>query len=276
MIRTFAEYLIKHPNFYIFALLFISAFVLYVITGKAINNSRMHVDQKRRFMANTRAIFFFIITAAIFILWANELYQFVISLAALLAACAIAGKELFLCYAGSFYKTFARPFSVGDRIQVGDIRGDVVDIGLLSTQLLEVGPKDYTQQLTGRTITIPNAIFLNTKIFNETDNISEARDFVLHVFKVPIKNNNKWKEHKDTLIQCSNESCSKYFEQSEEFFAKLAKKRHVGVPIVRPRINIKFESADVLMLMVRITVPVEKKGTLEQEIIQRYLEKTHS
>lgn len=276
MVKGLAEYLINHPNFYIFGLLFLSTVVLYFIIGKAIKNSRMHFDQKRRFMANTRAIFFLILTAAVFILWANELYQFVISLAAILAAFAIAGKELFLCYAGSFYKTFARPFSVGDRIQVGDIRGDVVDIGLLSTQLLEVGPKDYTQQLTGRTITIPNAVFLDTNVFNETDNISEGRDFVLHVFKIPIKNDDNWKKHKDVLIKCAHESCSKYFAQAEQFFTKLANKRHVGIPFIEPRVNVKFETADSLMLMVRVTVPVERKGTIEQEIINSYLEKTHT
>ena len=266
LLRDFLD----HTNWFIFILLFSTVILLYYLIGKAIKNSRMHHDQKRRFMANIRAIFFLIIVAAIFILWANELYQFVISLAAILAAFAIAGKELFLCYGGSFYKTFARPFSVGDRIQVGDIRGDVVDIGLLSTQLLEVGPKDYTQQLTGRTITLPNSIFLNTSVFNETDDVYEDRDFVLHIFTVPIKNDRNWNEKKTLLLESANQFCGQYIDQANQFFQALAKKRQVGVPLVEPRINIRFENPDLILFIVRVTVPVEQRGQLEQKIIKDF------
>lgn len=275
MIKELTKYLVEHPDIYIFLSLITTVAFFYFFIGRVITGSRMHHDQRRRFMVNLRMLFIFIIISAVFILWANELYQFVISLAALLAACAIAGKEVFLCYGGSFYKAFARPFSIGDRIQVGDIRGDVVDIGLMSTQLLEVGPKDYTHQLTGRTITIPNSLFLNSSVFNETDSVSEGRGFVLHVFKVPIKNDPFWEHKKKLLEESAHEACAKYIDQSIIFFEKMAKKRQVGVPLVRPRINIKFESADLIMLMVRVSIPTEKKGIIEQAILNSYLQKAN-
>lgn len=271
MIEDLVNFNYTNPDIYTFGLLFTGIIILYFLIGKAVKKSRMHHDQKRRFMANTRTVFFFIISAAVFILWADELYRLVISLAAILAAFAIAGKEVFLCYGGSFYKTFARPFSVGDRIQVGHIRGDVVDIGLLSTQLLEVGPKDYTQQLTGRTITIPNSMFLSHHVYNETDNVSEGRGFVLHIFQVPIKNDHHWEAHRDTLLQCANKACEQYIERARSFFTKLAAKRNVGIPLIEPRINIRFDEEERILLLVRISVPVEKRGMIEQEIIHNYL-----
>ena len=278
MFKEVLESLFRGHDVYIFIFLISCLIGLYFLIGRGVKNSRMANDQKRRTIANLRAIFILILLGTSFVLWADEFYQFIISIAALLAACAIAGKELFLCYGGSFYKTFARPFSVGDRITIGSIRGDVVDIGLMSTQLIEVGPKDYTQQLTGRTITIPNSQFLTTSIFNETDSVHDGkgRGYGLHVFIVPIVNARTWKKHKEFLLNSANEVCSEYFKQAKNFFIMMAKKRQVDIPYVEPRVNIRVESPEKILLIVRISVPIEMKGTLEQEILNSYLEKVYS
>jgi len=267
--------MLRHQNATIFLGIIVSLSLLYFIIRKSVKNSRMANDQKRRFIGNLRSFFIFIILSSVFTLWATELYQFIISIAALMAAFAIASKEFFLNFGGSFYRAFARPFSVGDRIEVDGIRGDVVDVGLMSTQLLEVGPKDYTQQFTGRTMTIPNAILLSTKIFNETDTATEEKDFVLHVFKVPIKNNFEWEKHKEVLLECAKDACLEYMEQASDFFKKFAQKKQVDSPTVEPRVNIKFDTANHLFLIVRICVPVKKRGSIEQEITNNYLRKTN-
>lgn len=265
----------ESQDLYIFGATIASLFLLYLLTGRAIRHSRMANDQKRRFIGNLRGLFIFILLSSILILWANQLYQFIISIAALMAGFAIAGKEVFLCFGGSFYKAFARPFSVGSRIQVDGIRGDVVDVGLMSTQILEVGPKDYTQQLTGRMITVPNSIFLTAEVFNETDSVAEHQDFVLHIIKVPIKIDSNWEKHRNTLLECANTACDKYVKPATLFFQHLSKKKHVDVPLINPRINIKFDGPEQVFLIVRVCVPVDKKGSIEQEIIRNYLNKIY-
>ena len=263
-------------DFYILMGLLLTIFFLYFVTAKFIKSSRMLNDQKRRMIANARALFTFLFFLSIFIIWATELYQFVISIAALLVAFVIASKEVLLCVGGSFYKTFAKPFSIGSRIQVDGIRGDVVDIGLLSTQILEVGPKDYTQQLTGRMITFPNSKFLTAEVYNESDSIAEQQDFVLHIIQVPIQLSSDWENQKDNLLECANKSCQEYVEPARQFFSKLAKKRQMDVPLIEPRINIKFSDPEKVLLMLRVCIPVQKRGLIEQEIVRNYLNKRYS
>jgi len=247
---------------------------IYFIIRKIISTARMSNDYKRQFTGYIRTVLFFIFFGSFFILWADELYEFIISIAAMLAALAIAGKEIFLCFGGSLYKAFARPFSIGDRIEIDGIRGDVVDIGLMSTQMMEVGPKDYTQQLTGRTITIPNSRFLTAEICNETDSAREGRDFVLHVFKVPIKHTAEWEQKKNKLLDCAKEACDKYHDQALTFYKYLSKERQIDMPFVEPRINVKFDTSEQIFLIVRVSIPIERRGTIEQEIITSYLTKT--
>lgn len=267
----------KYQEYIIYVAVGILLASIYILLSRTVKGSRMTNDSKRRTLNKLRSGFIFFILITFIVMYATELYQSILSLAALAAAFAIALKELFLCFAGSFYRTFARPFSIGDRIQIQDFRGDVVDVGLMGTQILEVGPKDYTHQYTGRMISIPNSLILTSNVYNETDHIlNEKENFALHVFKIPITNNKDWVKHKDDLLICAKETCDQYIADANHYFTKVSRKRQVDIPWVEPRINIKFINRETLDLIVRVTVPVSLKGTVEQEIIKNYLEKTHA
>jgi small-conductance mechanosensitive channel len=271
----YPELLINYKSVFVILASMIGISFIYFVLGQIIKNSRMANNQKRRTLSNLRTFLFITVSISMLVVYAQELYQIVLSLAAIGAGCAIAFKEVFLCIGGGFYRAFAHPFSVGDRIEINDIRGDVIDIGLMATQLLEVGPKDYTHQFTGRTVSIPNSLVLTQKVINESATAHEITDFVLHIFRVPIKNDNSWQIHHDQLLESANEVCEKYIKDATTFFEQVAKKRSVDVPWVEPRINIKFSSNAELDLMVRVTVPVKMKGRVEQSILNTYLTKTH-
>lgn len=57
-------------------------------------------------------------------------------------------------------------FGIGDRLQVDDCCGDVIDIQLLRTTLLEVNGWMGCDEPTGRVVLVPNNFIFRTKIFN--------------------------------------------------------------------------------------------------------------
>ena len=61
-----------------------------------------------------------------------------------------------------------RPFQIGDRILIGDTKGDVVDITLTHVHLSEIGGTIASEELSGRVILIPNSILFEQKIINYT------------------------------------------------------------------------------------------------------------
>ena len=61
-----------------------------------------------------------------------------------------------------------RPFEIGDRIMMGDTKGDVVDISLTHVYLTEVGGTIASEEPSGRIIMIPNSILFEQKIINYT------------------------------------------------------------------------------------------------------------
>jgi small-conductance mechanosensitive channel len=60
---------------------------------------------------------------------------------------------------GGFYK-------VGDRIQLGGIKGDVIDIGVLRTTIMQIGEWVDGDQYNGRIVRIANSIVFKEPVFN--------------------------------------------------------------------------------------------------------------
>ena len=70
-------------------------------------------------------------------------------------------------------------FSVGERITMGGVRGDVVSLGFIQTRILEMGQPPSVQtanpamwvrarQYTGRIVTVTNDKVFDTPIYNYT------------------------------------------------------------------------------------------------------------
>lgn len=65
------------------------------------------------------------------------------------------------------YIVFRRPYQVGDRIQINNHRGDVVEIGYLDT-IIEECSGDYlgNDRMSGRMIHFPNSLILTDRVIN--------------------------------------------------------------------------------------------------------------
>src|SRR5438552_12323791 len=70
-------------------------------------------------------------------------------------------------FLGWIYILVRHPYRVGDRIQIEDATGDVIDVSYLDTTLWEFGGKYLsTDHPSGRIIKFPNSKVLNTMVFN--------------------------------------------------------------------------------------------------------------
>ena len=70
-------------------------------------------------------------------------------------------------FIGWIYLLVRAPYRVGDRIKIGDLRGDVIDVSYLDTTLWEFGGEYLsTDHPSGRIIRIPNANVLSTPVVN--------------------------------------------------------------------------------------------------------------
>jgi small-conductance mechanosensitive channel len=62
-----------------------------------------------------------------------------------------------------------RPYAVGDRVKIEESKGDVIEVDFLVTTIWEVnGDLVSTHQPSGRVVTVPNSVVLNSQVVNYT------------------------------------------------------------------------------------------------------------
>ncbi len=68
---------------------------------------------------------------------------------------------------GWLYIMLKRPYQVGDRVKIGEAKGDVIEVDFLVTTLWEInGDLVSTNQPSGRIVTLPNSTVLSAEVFN--------------------------------------------------------------------------------------------------------------
>ncbi len=236
--------------------------------GRLIRRTKWASEElKLRWRSQTRLMLFVLVCFGFLLIWGKELRTLALSLVAVAAALVIATKELISCFTGSVLRFGARSFSVGDRVEIGGLRGDVIDTGLLATKLLETGP---AHDRTGRLVVVPNSQLLTERVINETF----TNDYVLHVFPVPLAEGADWQRAERALLDAAREATARYSATTRTSLARLDERHHLEEPTSsrgEPMILLRVAEHGQVELIARVPTPARDKGSVEQEIVRQYL-----
>jgi small-conductance mechanosensitive channel len=106
------------------------------------------------------------------------------------AGLVISLKEPVANMAGWIYLLWRRPFILGDRIQIGEHSGDVIDRRLFQFTILEIGNWIDADQSTGRIIHVPNGRLFQEPLANYT----RGFPYVWNEISVSITFESDWRE----------------------------------------------------------------------------------
>ncbi|MCP4441838.1 MAG: mechanosensitive ion channel [Aureispira sp.] len=129
--------------------------------------------------------------------WSNHFESFATFLGLLSAGLAIAFKDPIVNVAGWYYIIFQKPFKVGDRIQIGAEKGDVIDTNWFQFTIIEIGNWVNDEQSTGRIIHIPNSKVFSTPLANYNAGI----DHIWNEIDVLITFESDWKRGKQLFLE---------------------------------------------------------------------------
>jgi len=217
-----------------------------------------------RWTSQVRAFSYTILAFGLFTIWAAELQALAVSFVVLAMAVVWATKETFACMQGAVYRLSSNAFQVGDRINVGGIRGDVIDPGLLSTTVLEVGKG---HQRTGRTISIPNSLFMTEPVLNE----SLTGEFMLHLLTIPVDRDADLAAIEERALRAANDACADFIDDVRRPIALRYRRHGLNPPLVDPRITYQFVDTNTVNLILRIPVPTRLERTVEQRVLRAVL-----
>ncbi len=192
------------------SLLVVLVYRFFSITIRAV--IRHHIQENtKRYIAAKSVIYLLrlLLFGVLFNLWVGMGGELLAYFGLVSAGIALALKDPIANFAGWIFIMVGKPFSVGDRVQIADHMGDVIDIRTSQTSLLEVGNWVDSDQSSGRVIHIPNGWFLNKPLANYTQRF----DFIWNEITVTVTFESDWKRAKTILTAILNEN--RYIEEHE-------------------------------------------------------------
>ncbi len=195
-------------------------------------------------------------------------YLFVLGL--LLAAIAIALRDVFSNFAGWVIIMSGRGFRARDRVKIGSITGDVIDIGIMRTTLSEIGEWVSADQSTGRLVTIPNNMVLNNPVSNYTQGFS----FIWDELSVMVTFESDWSKAEQILLQAVMRDFEEKKDEILERIRMVRKKYLLRYNVVSPKVYITIADSGV-NLTVRYMVRTRKRRTLQDSFSREILQRIH-
>ncbi len=175
------------------------------------------------------------------------------------AGLAIALKDLVASVAGWLYLLWRRPFEVGDRIQIGEHAGDVIDIRLFRFTLIEIGNWVEADQSTGRVILIPNSQILMEAIAN----YSKGFRYIWNELPVLVTFESNWSKA-ETILQEIIDEHSAYLSESAMLSVRKAAQRSMIIySTLTPKVWTSVASSGVLLTIRYLCDPRKRRGTAE-------------
>jgi small-conductance mechanosensitive channel len=174
------------------ALIIVVLWLLRFVIVKVVNYETKNLDTRYWWAKITSYVVFFVGLILVGRIWIGGTESLITFLGLVSAGLAIALAGPVTDLAGWIYVLSRRPFVIGDRIQIGDYAGDVIDIRVIQFAVLEIGNWVEADQSTGRIVHIPYR-----KIFTEVlANYSEGFDYIWNEIPVMITFESNWEKAK--------------------------------------------------------------------------------
>lgn len=168
------------------------------------------------------------------ILFEDRLGRLSITLGVVGAGVAVALQDVLASIAGAFSIGFSKLYTVGDRVQIGDTKGDVIDIGLLRTTLMETGNWVSRDLYTGRIVRIPNSTVLKGSVFN----YSQGFRFIWDEIKVVFTITSDCQLAREMLLRVAKEAIGEYLVEAQNSWKEITENYRSANPSLEPNVTL--------------------------------------
>ena len=187
----------------------------------------------------------------------------------LTAGLAVALNEPLSNLVGWIFILWRKPFEFGDRIQIGEHAGDVVDIRMFQFSLLEICNWVVADQSTGRVIHIPNRRVFQEPLCNYTGEFP----FIWNEISVTVTFESNWRKAKSLLQAIADETVSDISTEAARAIKEINRRFMIDYTVLTPAVY-----TDVIQYGVRLTLrylcpPRRRRGTTQilwEEILDAF------
>jgi len=220
---------------------FITAIVGIFIINLVVHFSRRSLSQfipdadiRYRFRKVLTFLRYLVIALFLTIVFNDRLGQLTVVFGVVGAGVAFALQEVIASFAGWIAISSGQFYKPGDRVQLGGIIGDVIDISILRTTVMEIGAWVKADQYNGRIVRIANSFVFKEPVFNYSADFA----FVWDEITIPVKYGSDHRLARQILQQVADEVVGEYVPQAKSEWKHLVRKYLIEDARIEPLVTL--------------------------------------
>jgi small-conductance mechanosensitive channel len=207
------------------------------------------------------------VVSAVFVNW----YAAVVSLGLISLILGFALQTPISSFIGWIYILIRGPFRVGDRIEIGEARGDVIDVSYLDTTLWEIGGRHLSgDHPSGRIIKFPNSNVFDTPVINYSWPLFP---YIWNEIKFNIAYESDMEFVSSTMRRIAEEEVGESMMEKVMLFRNLLARTPVDHLNVneRPAVTFRVSENTWLEVIVRYLVDPKEAGQVKTRLTKKLL-----
>ncbi len=248
-----------------FILIFLGAIAWRWITNRYVTDVR----RRGQVMAARRLVLGLIVAIVVLINFSDQIGSAATVLGIAAAGIALALQNVILSIAGYFFLIGRFGIKVGDRVQIGGVTGDVIDIGLVKLSLMELGGTGTHREPTGRV-----AVFSNAIVFQPSGNFfkqAPGTSFVWNEVRLTLAPDIDYRLAEKRLLQVVDEVFARYRDRVMRDFRHLERDLNIVLETPKPRSRLHLSKGG-LEIVIRYPADTYSAPQITDEISRRVLD----
>jgi small-conductance mechanosensitive channel len=247
--------------------------VITLIIYRAIRNTiKRRVEDPTRLQSlrvairNVLAVAGFLIIALIWLPRGNNL---ITALGILGAGLAIASQEMVGSLVAGLNIWLGNIYRVGDRVRIGDVVGDVMDISLLRTTVMEVGEWVEADQYTGRVVTVANRVVWVNPVYNFTQHWGYLWDEIT----LPVTYESDWQRAAELMLEHGQTYTAELQADAEAKLSRMIDRYPLKDTKVEPTLYLAMTDNWIELTLRFLVDAQERRGVkdrLHRELLQNF------
>jgi small-conductance mechanosensitive channel len=231
---------------------------------RAVFNYVQDARRRHQLMLVRRIVMWVVALGIVGVAFATEASSLATFAGLLSAGIAVAMQSVLVSIVGYFFLVGKYGLRVGDRVQIGGVTGDVIELGLVRLHLMELGP-EYGP--TGRVVAFANSVVFQVSggIFKQIPGVSLAwREVTL-----ALPANSDYRAIKQRLLDTANSVLEKYREELERQTREMRRtSSSSGADEAPANVQLRFSSGSI-EAVVRYAVPLQSAAEVEERMSRK-------
>ena len=246
-----------------------ATWIAYRVVGNVIRRQIKDTAHMHTLRMLVRNAFFFVGSVVVLLIWLGVGSNLTVAMGILGAGIAFASQEVIGSFAGYLNTVSGSIYRIGDRVRIGNVVGDVMDISILRTTVMEIGEWVKADQYTGRIVTIANRAVFADPVFNYTQHWGYLWDEIV----VPITYNSDWQRAAEIMLGHAQEYTEELHAEAEAGLNKMIERYPLQSTQVASTIYMTMTDNWIEITLRYIVDARERrkiKGQLHRELLQHF------